>query len=75
MADPYSLAEVRTVLAEHRQELLARFSGHGIGIGRPDPEGPYVITVYVSEPVPARPAAVEGVPVRLQPAGPFDAHR
>lgn len=75
MADPRSLREVRAVLAEHREELMRRFSAAGVGIGRPDPGGSYVITVYVTDPAHARvaPDPIDGVPVRCLPAGPFHA--
>lgn len=75
MADPRSLESVRAVLAAHRDELVQRFSASGIGIGRPDPGGSYVITVYLasSRDVPTV-DAIDGVPLRFEVTGPFRAH-
>lgn len=76
MADPRSLDSVRAVLAEHRDEITRRFAAHGTGIGRPEPDGPYVITVYVADAVavPPGPLSIDGIPLRFEPTGPFRAH-
>jgi hypothetical protein len=73
MADPRSLDEVRAVLATHRADITRRFSAVGTGIGRPDPDGPYVITVYIADLPSAPPAVIDGVPLNFQVTGPFRA--
>jgi len=76
MADPHALEEVRRVVAAHRTAILARFSAVGLGVGRPEPDGPYVITVYVERlPERSEPMSVEDVPIRLVVTGPFRAQR
>lgn len=75
MAETHSLESVRAVLEAHRAELTQRCSAVGTGIGRPDPSGPYVITVYVADPadVPPDPGAIDGVPLRFEVTGSFHA--
>ncbi|MGC4747106.1 hypothetical protein ACLQ28_15820 [Micromonospora sp. DT201] len=77
MAEPNSLDAVRAVLATHRADLTRRFAAVGTGIGRPDPAGPYVITVYVTDPVLVALTSerVDGVALRFVLTGPFEARR
>ncbi|GAA2184185.1 hypothetical protein [Micromonospora lupini] len=77
MAEPGSLDNVRAVLAAHRTDLTRRYAAVGTGIGRPDPSGPYVITVYVTEPalVARTDESVDGVALRFVLTGPFQARR
>ncbi|MET8091277.1 hypothetical protein [Micromonospora sp. NPDC005220] len=77
MAEPGSLEAVRAVLAAHRADLTRRYAAVGTGIGRPDPSGPYVITIYVTDPasVPVTSESVDGVPLRFVLTGPFEARR
>ncbi|MEV1154402.1 hypothetical protein AB0J27_03200 [Micromonospora chokoriensis] len=75
MAEPGSLDAVRATLAAHRADLTRRFAAVGTGIGRPDPSGPYVITVYVSDPalVAVTSESVDGVALHFVLTGPFQA--
>ncbi|MGC4876656.1 hypothetical protein ACLQ26_10410 [Micromonospora sp. DT43] len=77
MAEPGSLDNVRAVLAAHRTDLTRRYAAAGTGIGRPDPSGPYVISVYVTDPalVARTGESVDGVPLRFVLTGPFEARR
>ncbi|WP_320065243.1 hypothetical protein [Micromonospora sp. RTGN7] len=70
-----SLDAVRRVLAARRADILRRYCAVGTGIGRPDPTGPYVITVYVTDPalVPGGEERVDGVALHFVPTGPFQA--
>ncbi|EEP73942.1 hypothetical protein MCAG_04269 [Micromonospora sp. ATCC 39149] len=70
-----SLDAARRVLAARRADIVRRYSASGAGIGRPDPTGPYVITVYVTDPalVPGGPERVDGVHLHFVLTGPFRA--
>jgi hypothetical protein len=46
------LDQVRRVLAAHRNTLMALPGVVSVGIGRPDPTGPYVISVLTEGPRP-----------------------
>ena len=70
--DPFQLDQVREVLQAHRAALMAEPHVVGVGIGRPDPEGPYVLVVMTDRGVPAPPlTAADGVPVVWQATGPL----
>ena len=70
--DPHDLEQVRQVLQSHRAALLAEPHVVGVGIGRPDPKGPYVLTVMTDRAVPSPPvASVDGIPVVWQATGPL----
>lgn len=72
MVDPHVLAAIRTVLDTYRAEITRRYGAVGAGITRPEPAGPYVITVYLRgwEQVPAHPHQVAGLPLRFVVTGP-----
>jgi hypothetical protein len=71
VADAYSLDSVRDVVSQRRSEIMHRFDAHGVGIGRPDPAGPYVISVYVTADadIPADPQSADGIPLHFVVTG------
>jgi hypothetical protein len=73
MTDPRSLDSVRAVVAEQGDAIRRQYRAVGTGIGRPDPAGPYVITVYVVDhaDVPSDPGAVEGIALHFEVTGRF----
>lgn len=68
MADSRSLEYVRTILRQHRTELLRDYRAVGVGIGSPDQIGRYVITVYVRRrsDIPTEARELEGVPLLFE---------
>lgn len=69
------LAVVRRVLASRRDELLARAGVTGVGVGRDEEAGRFVIVCYLESDryLEALPAAIEGIRVRPEVTGEFRA--
>lgn len=69
------LAAVRRVLASRRDELLARPGVTGVGVGRGELPGKFVIVCYLASEgqAGALPAELEGVPVKAHVTGEFKA--
>ncbi len=73
MADAMDLLTVKQFFEKHKQEIIQRYQAIGAGIGRPDPQGSYVIVVYVESQsaVPPERLVMEGVPIRFEVTGKF----
>lgn len=69
------LAAVRRVLASRRDELLAQPGVTGVGVGRGDRAGEFVIVCYLASErhAEALPAKLEEVPVKPLVTGEFKA--
>lgn len=73
--DPHDLEQVREVLQRHRTTLMAEPHVVGVGIGRPDVDGPYVLVVMTDLGIPSPPIVdVDGVRVVWQVTGPLRFH-
>ncbi|MDQ2898970.1 MAG: hypothetical protein M3Y07_04120 [Acidobacteriota bacterium] len=74
MENPKDLEAVRRVLAEHRDDIVARYHAVGTGIGRNENE--YVITVYlrVAKDRPLEPVSIEGVRLNFEVTGEIRPH-
>lgn len=73
MTDAMDKQAVRDFFEARKREIIHRYHATGAGIGRPDPNGPYVIVVYLESQaaVPAEPINLDGVPIRFEVTGKF----
>ena len=74
--NPKNLGEVREVLQRNKRDLIEKFRAHGVAIGKRNlRDDAYVITVFMetSGDIPTEPAEVEGIPLKFEVTGKFEA--
>lgn len=74
MSEPNTLDRVRSILGQHKADILATYRAVGVGIGKAAPPSTsYLITVYLqsSADLPKQPVSVEGVPLQFTATGPI----